>query len=440
MLHCRDMPVARLLYTLLLVVALPAAALFLLWRSHRHRGYRYHWGERFLGLLPLYDASPESRPLVWVHAVSVGETRAAQPLVEALLAQRPGLRILVTHGTPTGRETGDALFGDRVEHGYLPYDLPWAVNTFLDRQRPAVGLLMETEVWPNLVAACTSRGIALCLVNARLSERSARGYARLRALAVPAFTRLTRVIAQTAADADRLRRLGARDVRVAGNLKSDAEPDPAAVARGLRWRATWDAAAGFARRRPVWLAASTREGEDGAVIDACRYVAEATSDALLLWVPRHPHRVPEIKRALDAAGLAYGRRSLDTSPGSGMAVWIGDTLGELAAYIAAADIVFMGGSFVELGGQNLLEPFAQGKPVLVGPHTFNFMDVTEEAVARGAALRVADGEALGTAVAQLLADDPRRSAMGRCAQELRQRHRGSLVQTLSHLDDLLPQS
>lgn len=440
MLHCRDMPVARLLYTLLLVVALPAAALFLLWRSRRHRGYRHHWGERFFGLLPLPAGATASRPLVWIHAVSVGETRAAQPLVEALLMQSPGLRILVTHGTPTGRETGEALFGDRVEHGYLPYDLPWAVNTFLDRQRPAIGLLMETEVWPNLVAACTARRIPLCLINARLSERSGRGYGRLRPLAVPAFTGLTRVVAQTAADAARLSALGARDVRIAGNLKSDAEPDPRLLARGKRWRAAWDNAAGTRQPRPVWLAASTREGEDGAVIDACRHLAETIPDVLLLWVPRHPHRVPDIERALDAAGLAHRRRSLDPDPGPGMAVWIGDTLGELAAYIAAADVVFMGGSLVELGGQNLLEPCAQGKPVLVGPHTFNFMDVTREAVETGAALRVTDGRALGESVGHLLGDDERRSAMGRTALALRQRHRGSLAQTLAALEGLLPQS
>ncbi len=440
MLHCQDMPVARLLYTLLLVVALPAAALFLLWRSRRHDGYRRHWRERFLGLLPLPGVADATRPLVWIHAVSVGETRAAQPLVEALLAQRPGLRILVTHGTPTGRQTGESLFGDRIERGYLPYDLPWAVATFLDHQRPAMGLLVETEVWPNLVAGCNARRIPLCLINARLSDRSRRGYARVGALAGPAFAGLARVIAQTAADADRLSGLGARDVRIAGNLKSDAEPDPRLLARGQRWRADWHAASGRDRPRPVWLAASTREGEDGAIIDACRYVAEAMPEALLLWVPRHPHRVPEVERALDAAGLTHGRRSLTHEPAPGAMVWIGDTLGELAAYIAAADIVFVGGSLAELGGQNLLEPFAQGKPVLVGPHTFNFMDLTREAVETGAAMRVTDGRTLGETLVQLLADDESRSAMGRNALELRQRHRGSLAQTLSDLADLLPQS
>ena len=205
MLHCPDMPVARLLYTLLLAVASPAAALFLLWRSRRHPGYREHWGERFFGLAP---TSVDAGGSVWIHAVSVGETRAAQPLVEALLEQHPDLRILLTHGTPTGRQIGVELFGDRVTRAYLPYDLPWAVATFLDRQRPALGLLIETEVWPNLVAACRARGVPLCLVNARLSERSYRGYRRLAALAGPAFRSLTRVLAQTPADADRIVRLG----------------------------------------------------------------------------------------------------------------------------------------------------------------------------------------------------------------------------------------
>ena len=436
------MPVARLLYTLLLVAATPLAALFLLWRSRRHTGYRRHWAERFAGALPAPQAASAERPLIWIHAVSVGETRAAQPLVEALLEQRPDLRILLTHGTPTGREMGVALFGDRVARGYLPYDLPWAVAAFLDRQRPALGLLIETEVWPNLVAGCLARGVPLCLVNARLSERSRRGYARLRALAEPAFAGLARVVAQTVADAERLSGLGARDVRIVGNLKSDADPDPQQMALGASWRAAWHAADAQAGVEPrlIWLAASTREGEDGPVIEACRHLAALTPGALLVWVPRHPHRVADIERLLDAAGLTHSRRSLTTAPAPGTAVWIGDSLGELAAYISAADVVFMGGSLAELGGQNLLEPLALGKPVLVGPHTFNFMELTREAVETGAALRVSDGQSLGDALAQLLGDGARRSAMAHLALELRQRHRGSLERTLVALVDLLPQS
>lgn len=436
MLHCPAMSVARLFYTLLLVVALPAAAAFLLWRGRRHPGYRQHWGERFLGLAP----PPMRSPLVWVHAVSVGETRAAQPLVEALLRDRPDLHVLITHGTPTGRDTGRELFGDRVTRAYLPYDLPWAVATFLDRQRPAIGLLIETEVWPNLVAACSSRGLPLCLVNARLSERSYRGYSRLRSLARSAFGGLDRVLAQTQADSDRLSLLGVHDVRVTGNLKSDADPDPRQVALGCDWRARWDhtaCRAGIALR-PVWLAASTREGEDDAVIAAARAVADTHPGALLIWVPRHPHRVPQIEAALDAAGLTHAQRSATELPGPETAVWIGDTLGELAAYIAAADVVFMGGSLAELGGQNLLEPCAQRKPVIVGPHTFNFLEVTALAVAASAALRVGDGAELGKVVAQLLTDDSRREVMGEAALAFRQSHRGSLGRTLESLEGLLP--
>ena len=435
MLHCAAMPVARLLYTLLLVLALPAAAVFLLWRGRRHTGYRQHWGERFFGLAP---RRPDANsPLVWIHAVSVGETRAAQPLVAALLAQRPDLHILFTHGTPTGRDAGEDLFGDRVSRAYLPYDLPWAVATVLQHTRPCIGLLMETEVWPNMVAACCARRIPLCLVNARLSERSARGYRRLGWLARPAFAGLTRVLAQTAADAERLVTLGAQDVRVTGNLKSDAEPDPQQVAMGHAWRAEWDAAAHVSgvRPRPVWLAASTREGEDAAVIQAVR---QAPRDALLVWVPRHPHRVPEIEAALDRAGLAHVRRSASTAPAPEVTVWIGDTLGELAAYIAAADVVFMGGSLVDTGGQNLLEACAQGKPVLVGPHTFNFLELTEAAVTAGAAERVASDVALCAAVAALLADPERRHRMGATALRLRESHPGSVSATLAGLQDFLP--
>ncbi len=438
MLHCSDMPVARMLYTLLSVLALPAAAVFLWWRGRRHPGYRRDWGERFLGLAPRPDS--DTRPLVWIHAVSVGETRAAGPLLEALLAMQPGLRVLLTHGTPTGRDTGRALFDDRIRQAYLPYDLPWAVARFLKGQRPALGLLVETEVWPNLVAACGTLGIPLCLVNARMSQRSLHGYLRVAALARPAFAGLTRTLAQTRADADRLLQLGAVDVRVTGNLKSDADPDPRQIASGCAWRQIWDAGERACGQvpRPVWLAASTREGEEDAVICAARAVATAQPRALLVWVPRHPHRIPPIEAALDQAGLSHQRRSRTTAPQPGTAVWLGDSLGELAAYIASADVVFMGGSLAKTGGQNLLEPCAQGKPVIVGPHTFNFLEVTDQALADGAALQVADAAELGSAVAGLLADVDRRSDMGRAALAFRQRHRGSLAGTFAGLADLLP--
>ena len=442
MLHCRDMPVARLLYTLLLALALPVAALLLLWRSRRHPGYLAHWRERFLGRLDVAPGSDALPAAVWIHAVSVGETRAAQPLIRHLLEQRPDLRILLTHGTPTGRQTSAELFGERVQRGYLPYDLPWALTTFLAQQRPAIGMLMETEVWPNLVAACVAGRVPLCLVNARLSERSARAYGRVPALFRPTFAGLTRLLAQTAADAERLSGLGARDVRITGNLKTDAEPDARQLATGLAWRAAWDAAARARGEtpRPVWLAASTREGEDSAVIEARAQVAEQVPGALLLWVPRHPHRVAEIERALAAAAVSCGRRSQTTDLDAGVEVWLGDTLGELAAYIAAADVVFMGGSLAETGGQNLLEPFAQAKPVVVGPHTFNFLELTQEAVAAGAAVRVDDAAGLAASVAGLLRDGGRQRAVGEAAARFRARHRGSLAATVAAIADLLPQA
>lgn len=433
MLHCAAMPVARLLYTLLLVVALPAAALFLLWRSRRHQGYRRHWRERFLGRSP---SAEHTGPWLWVHAVSLGETRAAQPLIEALLARYPDQQVLLTHGTPSGRDAGQELFGERVARAYLPYDLPWAVSAFLDQQRPVLGILMETEVWPNLLAACASRGIPVCLANARLSARSFAGYQRLKWLAKRTFADLTLVLAQTSADADRLRRLGARRVEITGNLKSDAEPDPRQVERGIAWRCGWDAAAATAGRptRRVWLAASTREREDAALIEAARRV---TPSHLMVWVPRHPHRVPEIVRALQAAGLTCEKRSETLHPSVDTHVWIGDTLGELAAYIAAADVVFVGGSLVPLGGQNLLEPCAQGKPVLAGPHTFNFLELTDAAVREGAAERVDGAEALAEAVSRLLMDPSRCAGMGDAGRRLRANHAGSLTRTLARIEDLL---
>jgi len=432
MLHWPAMPVARLLYTLVLLAALPCVPLILLWQSRRNPGYRRHWGERLLGLSAGSSASDAKHPLIWIHAVSVGETRAAQPLVEALLQGDHPPRILLTHTTPTGRTTGEQLYGQRVERAYLPYDWPWAVALFLRQRRPQLGLLMETEVWPNLSAACVARGVPLCVVNGRLSARSQRGYARLAYLSRPAFASLARVVAQTEADAERFRSLGARDVRVAGNLKFDAAPEPELVQRGMTWRADWGR--DWGRERAVWLAASTREGEDAAMLDA---LASMPTDALLIWAPRHPHRVPEIAALLDRAGIRHERRSQTTQPDAQTRVWIGDTLGELAAYIAAADAVFVGGSLVELGGQNLLEPCAQGKPVLVGPHTFNFLQVTEDALDAGAALRVSDGTELGVQLGLLLAEPARRESMGAAAKAFWLQRRGATAATLAALGDLL---
>ena len=407
---------ARTLYTLLFYLLMPFVWLRLAWRARRQPDYLRHLGERY-GVYP----SSAGAPLIWVHAVSVGETRAAQPLIEALQQQWPTHRILLTGMTPTGRDAGAQVYGDRVLQAYLPYDLPFAVDRFFRHFSPAFGVLMETEIWPNLLAAATRHRVPVVLANARLSARSARGYQRIAALAKPAFGSLAGVAAQTEGDGERLRALGAAPVAVCGNLKFDVTPPPALLDLGRNWRA---ALAG----RPVWLAASTREGEEALVLDA--WAAVRGSGALLVIVPRHPQRFDAVAALLAQHGLRVGRRSAGL-PAADTDVWLGDSMGEMAAYFALADLAFVGGSLLPLGGQNLIEAAACGCPVLIGPHTFNFRQATEDAIAAGAALRVADAGMLGQVAARLLDDAPARATMQAAALAFAAAHRGATQRMLA---------
>jgi 3-deoxy-D-manno-octulosonic-acid transferase len=334
-----------------------------------------------------------------------------------VLRERPGARILLTSMTASGREAAGALYGDRVMRVWLPYDVPFAVDAFLQRFRPRAGILVETELWPNLVAACERRGIPVFLVNARMSERSARGYARFTRLTRPMFEALWGVAAQTAADASRLTALGARDVAVTGSIKFDVDVPPTLVERGSALREA------IGRDRPVWLAASTREGEEELILDAM--LRAPGPDALLLLVPRHPQRFDEVASLLRARDVAFVRRSRDAAVPRATRVLLGDTMGEMLAYCAAADVAFVGGSLLPLGGQNLLEPIAAGVPALVGPHTFNFAEVTEQAIAAQAARRVRDADALLGEVASLLKDAATRSRMQEAAARFMSEHRGA---------------
>ncbi len=431
----------RRLYTLGLWLAAPLVLARLALRSRRQPGYLDHLGERFgryrSRSVPTAPAVPPSAgtasverpgPLYWLHAVSVGETQAARPVIEALRARRPDARFLLTHMTPTGRATAHELFGDTVQSVYLPYDFPFAVRRFLDHFRPDVGVIMETELWPNLVSACQRRGVPLYLVNARLSERSAARYRRFPQLTADALRGLSGVFAQAAADADRLRSLGAPEVVVTGNVKFDALPSPALVAVGERWRAGW---AG----RPVLIAASTREGEEALVLEALR--ATQVPGLLLLLVPRHPQRFDEVARLLDQAGLRSARRSapggLESLADRSIQVLLGDSMGEMAAYYAACDIAFVGGSLLPLGGQNLIEPCALGRPVLVGPHTFNFREIAAQAIEAGAAIRVADPAALAHEAERLFGDPAARTAMGEAGAAFARHHRGATARTIGRL-------
>ncbi|HTR06013.1 MAG TPA: lipid IV(A) 3-deoxy-D-manno-octulosonic acid transferase [Paraburkholderia sp.] len=424
----------------------PLAVLRLFIRSRRERGYREHIGERFgfsAGRLPEDDA-----PLIWVHAVSVGETRAAQPLVDALLAARPDARILLTHMTPGGRATGEQLFGARVLRCYLPYDIPHAVRRFLHAWRPSLGLVMETEVWPTLIDECKRADVPLVLTNARMSARSFKRAAKFGAGAREVFGGFTRVLAQSPADAERLTALGARNVAVLGNLKFDMASPPALIARGRDWRRAIGA-------RPVWVAASTREGEEELVLQAFAALNEsgpnAVRDALLILVPRHPQRFDEVAALVERRNLKLERRSRWAPPGAAAAaahegvralphdvnVLLGDSMGEMGAYYAAADLAFIGGSLLPLGGQNLIEACAVGVPVLIGPHVFNFTQATADATAAGAALQVQDPADLARALRELFNDKPRRVAMGAAAAAFASRHRGATARTVDVLTTLI---
>jgi len=400
------------LYRLALLLAAPLIPLRLLWRGRRERGYWQHWGERLaLGPVPAPGA-------LWIHAVSVGEMRAAQPLVAALRAAHPESPVLLTCMTPTGRATAVSLYGSFARIVYLPYDYAGLMRRFMRRLKPRVGILMETELWPNLVHAAARAGVPLVLANARLSARSARGYARLRALTRACLTRVELVAAQTEADAARLETLGACAPQVVGNLKFDITPPPAQIERGLAWRQRWG-------QRQVLLAASTREGEEAPLLKA--FAEAAPADVLLVVVPRHPQRFDAVARLIEAAGLSCQRRSAlgDAVLNPDTRVLLGDSLGELFAYYAACDVAFVGGSLLPLGGQNLIEAASVGRPVLVGPHTFNFEEATRLAIEAGAALRVSDAGDLLEKALKLLNDAPACARMGEAGMAFAARHRGA---------------
>jgi 3-deoxy-D-manno-octulosonic-acid transferase len=430
----------RLIYRALWWIVAPLAVLRLLIRSRKERGYREHIGERF-GRGPgrrLDDLAP----LIWVHAVSVGETRAAQPLVEALMKAHPEARILLTHMTPSGRATGEQLFGERVLRCYLPYDQPHLVRRFLRAWRPSLGIVMETEVWPTLIDECKRADMPLVLTNARMSERSYKRAAKFGRATREVFGGFSRVLAQSPSDAERLTALGARNVAVLGNLKFDMSAPAELEARGHAWRAAIGP-------RPVWVAASTREGEEPLVLQA--FAALDMPNALLILVPRHPQRFDEVAAMVASAGLMCARRSVwaprAAAAGSGaevasalpstVSVLLGDSMGELGAYYAASDLAFIGGSLLPLGGQNLIEACAAGVPVLIGPHTFNFTQATNDAIAAGAALRVNDPQELGRDLRELFNDKPRRLAMSAAASAFAARHRGATARTVSVLSALL---
>ncbi|MDM4765079.1 3-deoxy-D-manno-octulosonic acid transferase [Pelomonas sp. SE-A7] len=420
--------ISRWLYASLLRLATPLYLLRLWRRGAAEPAYRQHLGER-LGLHP-GTAEPGR---VWIHAVSLGETLAARALVEALRQQRPRVRLLLTHGTATGREAGKALLRDGDAQSWLPYDTPGAVRRFLRHWQPSLGVLMETEIWPALQHEASQAGVPLVLANARLSEKSFRQGRRLRWLMEPAARALSLALAQTEADARRLRDSGVAEVRVCGNLKFDLHPDEGLLARGRQWRAQLG--------RPVLLFAVSREGEESLLLQAWSRLP-AAQRPLLLVVPRHPQRFDEVASLVEAAGLKLARRSSFGDAPDAAALqaeaWLGDSLREMPLYYGLADAALLGGSFLPLGGQNLIEAAACGCPLLMGPHTFNFAQAAELALEAGAALRVVD---LDQALAQgcaLLADRGRRESMAARAEGFAAAHRGAAGRMAEALLGLLP--
>ncbi len=422
----------RFLYTVLLWLLLPLLFVRLALRARKQPEYLQHLGERF-GFYPgslsstLTRAAGEGanealsdahfKPVIWLHAVSVGETRATVSLVARLRAAYPGHRILMTHTTPTGRATGEQLYGDTVTRVYLPYDYPFAVRRFLRYFRPELCILMETEIWFNLIHAGRDANIPMLLLNARLSEKSARGYRRIASLTRQALRSLTSVAAQSADDAARLGALGATRVSVMGNLKFDIAAPDAMLSLGQTLRAQ------FGASRKILLAASTREGEEALLLDA--WQATDTDGALLVLVPRHPQRFDEVAGMLEKRGLSYRRRSENRQVGADVEVLLGDSMGEMFAYYAACDIAYIGGSLLPFGGQNLIEACSVGTPVLIGPHTYNFADASRFALEAGAALQVQDAAELVCEARRLLDDKDARAAMKKSAIAFVASHRGA---------------
>ena len=406
----------RFLYTILFYALTPIILARLAWRSFKAPAYRRRWKERFA----LYSGT-DATGVLWFHAVSVGEAEAAFPLIRAMRLRFPEKPVLVTTTTPTGSARVFEVLGDEVQHVYLPYDLPDCVSRFLNHYRPSLAVVMETEIWPNLYRACGVRGIPLAIVNARLSQRSARGYGHLRSLTRQTLASVTRIAAQTQADAERFIGIGAKpeSLSVTGNIKFDvAFPDDLA-SRAAQIRTECFGA------RSVWIAGSTHEGEEIEVLRAFERIRQRHPDVLLVLVPRHPERFDKVAALCRTRSLRAVRRS-ERIPCAGGDVFLLDTMGELRLFYAASDIAFVGGSLVPVGGHNVLEPALAGLPVLFGPHLFNFEEAGRRLLDAGGALRVSDGDDLAERVAALVDDPDRRGEMGSRGRLFVESGRGAL--------------
>lgn len=421
----------RTLYTALFYLGLPLVAIRLWLRSRKAPAYAKRIGERFTYGMPTLHPGG-----IWVHAVSVGESIAAAPMIRALLQRYPTLPITVTCMTPTGSERIQALFANqpRVQHCYLPYDLPCAAARFLDRVQPKLAVIMETELWPNHIHQCAKRAIPVALANGRLSERSAKGYGRFSKLTAPMLAEMSFFAVQTEAEAQRFRDLGARPetVEVTGSIKFDLTIDPQLLQRAAQLRGQWQAL-----ERPVWIAASTHEGEDEVVLNAHRRLLANYPNALLILVPRHPERFNSVFELCQREGFATVRRSTGASVDGETSVLLGDTMGELLFLYALADSAFVGGSLVPNGGHNLLEPAALAKPVISGPHLFNFLDIAAQLREAGALAEVDDAEGLAVEVQRLFELPRDAQRMADAGLAVMRRNQGALQRLLDGLGRLI---
>jgi 3-deoxy-D-manno-octulosonic-acid transferase len=419
----------RKLYTLLHYLMVPALLVRLVWRGFRNPGYWRRWRERFGSGV----AIPSHQQVIWVHAVSVGEVQAALPIVNAMRQRTPEAVVVVTTTTPTGSSRVTQSLGADVLHCYLPYDLPGAVKRFLDRLHPSLAVIMETELWPNLLRACGERSIPVLLANVRLSEKSAAGYRKFSKPVAEMLSDVSAVAAQSDTDARRLIALGADPgrVTVTGSVKFDVNI-PASLreeAASLRRR--------FGSGRSVWIAASTHEGEERIVLKAFREVLRRIPGVLLILVPRHPERFGTVEALVKRSGLRYALRSRSPDSCQDVDVYIGDSMGELQMFYAAADVAFVGGSLVPVGGHNMLEPGALGIPVIIGPHVFNFADISTRLVELGIARKVADDRELAEAVSVYLQDANQRHNVGEAVKKFVEENRGARDKVMEIIDALL---
>lgn len=417
---------ARAGYTWLLLLLLPFVFARLCLRGFRNRGYWHRWRER-MGFVPRTTS-----PTLWLHAVSVGEVRAAHALVTELRTRYPHTRLWITTTTPTGSAQVRQLFGDTVSHSYLPYDLPSATQRFLRRVNPVAGIVMETEWWPNLFAACAQQAIPLTIANLRLSPRSFARYQKFPTLTGATLACVRAFGVHAAADAERLAALGAPAalIEVTGSIKYDLTVPPAAIVAAQALRAQWGT-------RPVWIAASTHADEEARALDAHARLVRTLPDALLILVPRHPERFDTVAR-LARANFTVARRSAGDIVSANTAVYLGDTMGELLVLFAASDVAFVGGSLVPVGGHNILEPAALGVPAIYGPHMFNFADIAATARACGAAIQIADAPALAPAVERLLMQGHYRQAAATAARAMMAANKGALARTLALIARTVP--